>query len=73
MPLTFPADVTGALWCRERRGVFDGSDGCELLDKDRVRREGESKEAAEGYCILLDAELGRRAGMMDKPRSRDGY
>ena len=40
MPLTFTAELAGALLCRERRGGFVSSDVCELLDQDRVCREG---------------------------------
>ena len=45
----------------------------ELLDDERVTREGKTASAAEASCKLLDEELERRDGIMDRPRTRDGY
>ena len=46
----------------------------ELLDNERVvTREGKTASAAEASCKLLDEELERRDGIMDRSRTRDGY
>ena len=45
-----------------------------LLDNERVvAREGKTASAAGACCKLLDEELERRDGIMDKSRTRDGY
>ena len=46
----------------------------ELLDNERVViRGGKTASAAEASCKLLDEELDRRDGIMDRSRKRDGY
>ena len=46
----------------------------ELLDNERVIiRGGKTASAAEASCKLLDEELDRRDGIMDRSRTRDGY
>ena len=46
----------------------------ELLDIERViAREGKTASTAQASCKLLDEELVRRDGIMNKSRTRDGY